>query len=938
MNKILDWKKYEECAIQTIAEGCVLLTNNNNVLPLNKTDKVSVFGRIQTNYYKSGTGSGGMVNVDKVYNIVEGLELKGVQINQELKKIYEDWEKENPYDAGIGWEGTKWSQKEMPLSSEVAQAAAAESDIAIVIIGRTAGEEKDNKAEKGSYYLSDEELMMMQEVRKAFKKMVVLLNVGNIIDMGFAESCKPDSIMYVWQGGMLGGLGTAQVLTGEVNPCGKLTDTIAKSLDDYPSSKNFGNPAANIYSEDIFVGYRYFETFAKDKVLFPFGFGLSYTNFNIESLQVKNNFEAKELSVKLKVSNCGKMAGKEVAQIYMKAPQGKLGKADKVLVDFEKTALLKAGQSESIDFIIPYYNFASYDDSGITKNKSCWLLEAGKYQLFAGSDVRSAKEIFTFNIEENLILTQCEEVMAPVKSFKRFHAEAEGSKNAIAAVNALSCADENINLIMEDSPSSTNDSLKVRLQKRPADLANKLTEKYRLEDVYNKKISMEDFVSLLSDEDLSCLIRGEGMGSSLVTAGTASAFGGVSPRLREEFGIPVCCCDDGPSGMRLDCGIKAFSLPNGTSIASTFNKELVKELYSFTGLELVSNKVENLLGPGMNIHRHPLNGRNFEYFSEDPYLTGQMGSAMVQGLQTAGVTGTIKHFCANNQETNRRAHNSIVSERALREIYLKGFEIAVKKGADSVMTTYGMVNGLYTAGNYDLCTTVLRKEWGFKGIVMTDWWADINTPGGKADNKNFAQMIGAQNDLYMVCPDGSKNTMGDNTLESLEKGKISRGELQRNAINICNFVMKSQAMQRLLNTQQKVEIINKKADESEITIDEVKFIPLGKELTYDLTYKESKAKTNFSLPFDVEYPGTYEVSLTASSDAGQVAQLPVTIFYQGIPMVSMVFNGSKGQDVSITQQLTLPERFSICRLYVGADGLKIKNIHLKYLNDNRKWW
>ena len=285
------------------------------------------------------------------------------------------------------------------------------------------------------------------------------------------------------------------------------------------------------------------------------------------------------------------------------------------------------------------------------------------------------------------------------------------------------------------------------------------------------------------------------MGSPRVTAGTASAFGGVADCLTD-MGIPAACCSDGPSGMRLDCGTKAFSLPNGTMIASTFNAPLVEELFEYMGLEMAANKVDTLLGPGMNIHRNPLNGRNFEYFSEDPYLTGTMAAAELRGMQKSGVTGTVKHFCANNKEANRRFLDSVVSERAVREIYLKGFEIAVKDGnADSIMTTYGKLNGLWTASNFDLNTTILREEWGFDGIVMTDWWANLGRRGFKEDNKDFASMTIAQNDLYMVCADGGNND--DNTLAALESGELNRGEIQRNAANICHFLLHTNAMKQI---------------------------------------------------------------------------------------------------------------------------------------------
>ena len=929
MAKILDWKKYEDCAQQAIAEGCVLV-ENNGVLPLKNDEKVSVFGRIQSSYYKSGTGSGGKVNVAKVYNIVDGLLEDGVKINENLQKIYADWEAKNPYDEGFGWGKERWSQDEMPLSAKIAGDATKESDVAIVIIGRTAGEEKDNSVKKGSYLLTDEEEKMIETVRAAFGKMVVLLNVGNIIDMTFVKKYKPDAVMYVWQGGMMGGLGTADVLTGKVSPCGHLTDTIAEDITDYPTHKYFGNPDENCYGEDIFCGYRYFETFAKDKVLYPFGYGLSYSDFEISCVKAQANQNCQNLTAEIEVRGKSKTAGKEVVQLYVQAPQGKLGKASRVLVDYAKTQNLTEGKSEKLNFEIPFYNFASFDDSGITGNKNSWILEEGEYKLFAGNNVRDAKEILCFNLEGTFILKQCEEACAPSRNFERMH-NADGK------------------LVMESVPLAQNDVCKRMSERKPKEINSVYSNKNQKNDLPVIKLAdvlkneeegrpsiLADFVAQFTDEDLACVIRGEGMGSSLVTPGTASAFGGVSPRLRDVFGLPACCCDDGPSGMRLDCGIKAFSLPNGTSLACTFNDDLITELYGFTALEMCANKVDNLLGPGMNIHRHPLNGRNFEYFSEDPLLTGKMAVAMLKGLHSGGVTGTIKHFAGNEQETNRHAVNSVVSQRALREIYLKGFEIAVKSGyADSVMTTYGILNGVYTAGNYDLVTTILREDWKFSGITMTDWWADISEPCKPEvhNQKNYAGMIKAQNDLYMVCSDGSKNADGDNTLESLENGSLSRAELQRSALNICNHVMHTQAMKRLLGTADEIQVINKPVCSDDVNLDDVEFTVIGDEVTIDLTYQECKAGANYILAFDVTKPGTYEVSLTGSSELNELAQLPCTIFTMGIPISSFTFNGTHGKPVTITKQLSFPNRFCVNRLFVADNGLKLLQLKVKYLND-----
>lgn len=919
--KTLDWNEYEKTARLCVAEGCVLL-ENNGVLPLKKNQKVSIFGRIQANYFKSGTGSGGKVNVDKVWNIGEALEKSGkVSVNKELENVYKKWIEKNPFDEGLGWGMEPWAQKEMPLSEKIVSDASAASDVALVMIGRTAGEDKDNSLTEGSYLLSEDEKNMLRLVRSGFDKMVVLLNVGNIIDMSFVDEFKPDAVMYIWQGGMVGCLGTADVLTGTVNPCGKLTDTIAYNMRDYPSDKWFGGENENFYCEDIFVGYRYFETFAKDKVRYPFGYGLSYSDFEILPKKFENCYDSKTVSLSVEVLNRGEVDGKEVVQVYVKCPNGKLGKAERVLVDFEKTSELKKSCSETISFEIPYYSFASFDDSGKEKSsENAWILESGEYVFYAGSDVRSACEIGRFCLENLLILQQCEQACAPVRSFERM------------------CRDENGNLFMEKVPLCTLDMREKRIKNLPAEISQVHTENFKLRDVLEKKVSMEDFVAQFTDDDLSCIIRGEGMGSSLVTAGTASAFGGVSPRLRETFGIPAVCCDDGPSGMRNDCGAKAFSLPNGTCLACTFNKSLVEKLYSFTGLEMCSCKVENLLGPGMNIHRHPLNGRNFEYFSEDPVVTGKIGLAMIKGLQSAGVTGTVKHFCANNQETRRHWQDSVVSQRALREIYLKGFEIAVRNGADSVMTTYGKLNGLYTSSSYDLNTVILRKEWGFKGIVMTDWWAFINEIGCEPDKSNFAAMVRAQNDLYMCCSDGSRNADGDNTLVSLQNGKLTRAELQRAAMNVCNHVMHTQAMARLIGTNETIEIINRPVSNDEANLDDVIFyvVEHDKPFEIDLSQKNSVAGTNYILSFDVRDIGTYRLTLFGSSELGELAQLPCSLFFQGIPTATFVFNGSNGKTVSITKDIACPTRFSTFRLFVSQNGLKLEKLKVEFVGKEYK--
>ena len=925
MKKTLDWNAYTDAARRANAEGCVLLENRNQTLPLAKGTKVSIFGRIQDHYYKSGTGSGGMVNVAKVYSIPDGIRENGdLTINEALHSIYEKWEEMHPYDEGIGWGEEPWSQAEMELSEEIVLDAAAVSDAAIVIIGRTAGEDKDASDTPGSYQLTDIEKDMLRKVRKGFSRMIVLLNVGAVIDMSWMDEGAADAVMYVWQGGMVGGLAVADLLTGRQTPSGRLTDTIAYHMEDYPSNEDFGGEEYNCYTEDIYVGYRYFETFAKEKVRYPFGYGLSYTKFEITCTDVRREAgkAAGKTVITVDVKNTGTYAGKEVVQIYGRAPQGALGKPSRVLLAYSKTELLKPDETETIVFEIRDDQLASYDDSGVTGHRSCFVLEAGTYAIYAGTNVRGAEEVVSFDIEGMIVVKQCREALAPVQAFKRIKPEIGEDGHAV--------------ITREDVPLATILPEERRNRELPEEIAQRvvsdeaLSQSIQLKDVVSGQASLEDFVAQLSDEDLSCIVRGEGMGSSLVTPGTASAFGGVSKRL-QAFGIPAVCCDDGPSGMRLDSGAKAFSLPNGTLIGCSYNPDMVEELYGYLGLEMISNKVDNLLGPGMNIHRHPLNGRNFEYFSEDPYLTGTIGMAQVRGLQSAGVTGTIKHFAGNNQEYNRRSYNSVISERALREIYLKGFEMVVTSGvADSIMTTYGALNGLFTSGQYDLNTAILREEWGYDGIVMSDWWADINERYQPKNKTNFAAMVRAQNDLYMVCPDGSKNANGDNTLEALAEDKVTRAELQRSAMNICRFAMHTEAMRRLMGEETEVEILNRPKYEDDFDADDVEFVELTDSMRIDLTYQESKANTNYVMAFDNQKPGIYEMTVVGSSPLTELAQIPCTLFYTGIPIASYTFHGTDGADMEITQDVRFMNRFVVLRLFVGKNGVNLKEIRLQY--------
>lgn len=914
----LNTQEYKRCAREVAANSCVLIKNEKNTLPLKKSDNIAIFGRSAFNYYKSGLGSGGLVNTRYVMGILDALKAcEQVNLNEELLQIYQGWIADNPFEHGVGWGKVPWSQKEMPLDRTMVKKARDKSDVALIIIGRTAGEDQDTKDEAGSYRLTDIEESMINNVTSVFEQVVVILNVGNIIDMSWVEKYNPSAVLYVWQGGQEGGRGVADVLTGQVVPSGKLSDTIAKNISDYPSTPYFGNDEVNFYKEDIYVGYRYFETFAKDKVLYPYGYGLSYTTFKIEG-QVTEVLSNK-ISIKVKVTNTGQVAGREVIQVYVEAPQGKLGKPARSLVAFAKTDTIQAGKSDTLDLVIDKYKMASYDDSGITGHKSCYVMEEGSYQFYLGYDVRKAKNIGSY-VERFTILEKLHEALAPVKQFERI-------KPLVASDGSYALSKESVPTRVVDIEKEIESELGKAI-----DFTGDVG--YKLKDVVEGKIDIDQFIAQLSDEDMACIVRGEGMCSPKVTPGTAAAFGGITQRLKD-YGIPVACCADGPSGIRIDCGTKAFSLPNGTAMACTFDVELIEDMSMNFGLEIRKNKVDVILAPGINIHRNPLNGRNFEYFSEDPLLTGAMAAAQIKGMAYAGVTGTLKHFVANNQEVGRRSADAIISERALREIYLKGFEIAVKAGgAYAVMTSYGPVNGLWTAGSYDLCTTILRNEWGFDGLVMTDWWAEANFEGEKSKTGNTASMIRAQNDVYMCVNDSEKNTENDNTIEMLNTGFITRWQLQRGTRNILKFIMRSPVMLYALGkiSQEELDEI-KEADQDETSYGDAKrYLLEGDELVIDASDMDTKSGSSavFALTFG-KY-GYYDISFRMKSDLDVLAQLSVSVFMDNQLKTTIAVQGSNGQLVEETDSIGAvigPNHY--LRLYFGQTGLDIETITIRLI-------
>lgn len=931
---VFDWDEYAVVARKAAAEGCVLLKNENDCLPIRKGEKVALFGRGQFNYYKSGTGSGGMVNAPYVIGIAEALKLAQesgeVVLDETVEAVYLEWLKDHPFDEGVGWAAEPWNQEEMVPDPEMVREAAARNDMAVIILARTAGEDKDNSDSEGSYRLTADEQAVLDTVSAAFSRVAVVLNVGNIIDMNWAAAPGIGAVLYAWQGGMEGGNGCADVLLGKETPSGKLADTIAYSIQDYPSTADFAQETETFYREDIYVGYRYFETFAKEKVQYPFGFGLSYTTFAVTDASMKQadlptimtDAKAAEtapfVTVSASVTNTGAVEGKEVLQLYLKKPQEKLGNPSRELVAFAKTKKLEPKEVQTLELSVSLMQLASYDEIGVYEASS-YVVEPGEYVFYLGCDVRSAEPVGRIRIDEAKVLCSCKQAMAPVQAFDRIRPVLTGAKECEEEV---ACKEGNDAIVSYEPVPLRGYDLKARIEAgRMADRPCTGDKGYRLSDVAEGKVSLETFLDQLEDLDLIHMSRGEGMCSPKVTPGTASAFGGVTDRL-VSFGIPTGCCADGPSGIRMDCGSLAFAMPNGTSMACSFNTELVEELYEMEGMDLRRNQIDSLLGPGINIHRNPLNGRNFEYFSEDPLLTGRMAVAQLKGMGKMGVTGTIKHFTANNQEYHRHYLSSVMSERALRQIYLKPYELAVKEGgAFSIMSSYGAVNGIWTAGNYDLLTTILRGEWGFDGIVMTDWWAQINEEGEEPARENTQFMIRAQNDIYMVTGNALQNTGGDHAEQGLADGTITRGDLLRNAANICRVLLKLPVMERAMGKTEEWEVRNQRGGFTEtITMQET--IDYEDGTVVDLSHADTSKGTCIILNLNTQKRGFYTIEMSLSSQSGELAQIPINIFMGSSLFETVTINGTGGavitKEIPLVVEVNLGARMRIAFGQGGA--------------------
>ena len=657
--------------------------------------------------------------------------------------------------------------------------ARAFADTAIVSISRFSGENWDRGAdfdpiaehkhvdqtpvrlsreifEQGDFYLSHAERAMLKQVAAAFSRVIVVLNIGGMIETArLADDPSISAVLLAWQGGMEGGLAAAELLMGEYSPSGKLCDTFARELADYPCAESFFDSDDYAeYAEDIYVGYRYFETIpgARDKVVYPFGYGLSYTAFSLTGHAVR--ISGGEVAASVRVCNAGDMPGREVVQVYVQAPQGLLGKPARVLAGYRKTRLLAPGEEELVIIRFPLETFASYDDMGRVQ-ASCWLLEKGEYVFHIGTSVRDtlpAPE--TLVLSEDRILAQLSRRLAPNSLSRRMLAD-----GSFESLPTAPCERPTTNLdFFESSPAVRAQAPIDRNKEKPLQLAQ----------VASGEITLDQFIDQLTDEDLAHLLGGQ------PNTGVADTFGVGNQPL---YGIPNIMTADGPAGLRVreDRGVVTTAFPCATLLACTWDPEIAYLVGEAGALEVKENNIGVWLTPGVCIHRNPLCGRNFEYYSEDPLLTGKQASALVRGIQSQRVAATPKHFALNNKETNRRNSDSRASERAIREIYIRQFEIIVREARPwSIMTSYNIINGQRASENAELLEHILRGEWGFDGMVTTDWWT-------LGDHEKEAA---AGNDLKMAAGHP------DRLLRALADGMLSRAALETAARNILTMILR----------------------------------------------------------------------------------------------------------------------------------------------------
>lgn len=745
-------------------EGMVLLKNENETLPLKHGTRVAVFGKAQADYVKGGGGSGD-TTVAYVRSLAQGLRIKQGEGKIEVFEPLERFYAEN-VSAQFAAGATPGKTREPILSDELVKQARAFTDTAILTICRFSGEDYDRTGQPhdGDYFLSFEEEHMVKKVLASFPRVAVVLNTGGMMDtLWFRDNPAVGAALLAWQGGMEGGLAAADILVGDVCPSGHLTDTFASSFEAYPSSANFAESRLYVeYQEDVFVGYRYFETIpgAAASVCYPFGYGLSYTTFALSDVRGGMN-GAGEIALSATVTNTGLCAGKYVLQAYVNPPKGRIAKPAAALVGFAKTRLLEPNESETLTVSFAPYAFATYDDEGAVR-KSAYVLEKGAYGFRVGENVRETVNVdYRYELDDDAILEQLSPKCAPTLLHRRMLAD--GSYREIACAPETPREDwRKLEGIPDEGqyPLENPDQIPGCAWIPPI--------KPQLIEVAEGDLTLDEFMSLLSDEDMARLLGGQ------PNRGVANTFGfGNLPT----YGVPNVMTADGPAGLRIkpECGVTTTAFPCATLLACTWNTEIVREIGAAGAREVHENGIGVWLTPAINIHRTPLCGRNFEYYSEDPLVAGEMAAAMVEGIQSEGVGASLKHFACNNKETNRKDCDSRLSERALREIYLKEFELCVKKAQPlTVMSSYNLVNGLWVSQNRELLTDILRGEWGFKGMVTTDWYTHA---------PQYTE-IAAGNDVKMGCGDPA------HVLQMMREGRLKRENVVVSVRRLLEMILK----------------------------------------------------------------------------------------------------------------------------------------------------
>ena len=768
-------------------EGMVLLKNRGDILPLKKGTRVALFGKATFDYVKGGGGSGD-VTVAYIRNLYEGLKMQKdvVSIFEPLCDYYRK-DVERQYAQG----SVPGMTIEPEVPQELLDEAKAYADTAVISICRFSGEGWDRKSivdsdnknmgegeldmavrsskifANGDFCLSAQEAAMVETVKKNFSKVVVVMNVGGMVDTSwFVREDAIGAVLMAWQGGLEGGLAAAELLVGKGNPSGKLSDTFAQTLEDYPSTGDFHESRDYVnYTEDIYVGYRYFETVpgADQKVNYPFGFGLSYTTFQTDVLSAEE--KDGQVRIQVQITNTGSRDGKEVVQVYFEAPQGRLGKPKRQLIAFAKTRSLRPGESQRLYLSFEIRDMASYDDTGKVQ-KAAYVLEKGDYFFHVGTSVRDTVRLdYVYQVKEDTVTEQLESRLTPSELPRRML-----SDGSYEEVPQREGNDPNANEL-ERMPEDMMEGYVPAV--RPRDRYQLWREPYKkgahiFKEVAEGKLTPEEFLAQLTDEETAQLLGGQ------PNTGVANTFGyGNLP----EYGVPSVMTADGPAGLRIapECGVTTTCWPCSTLLACSWNPEIVEAVGLAGGAEVKENNIAMWLTPAVNIHRSPLCGRNFEYYSEDPYLAGKLASAMVRGIQANHIGATVKHFALNNKETNRKNSDSRVSERAAREIYLKAFEIIVREAKPwSIMTSYNIINGHRASENADLLEGILRREWGFEGCITTDWW----TCG------EHYKEVKAGNDIKMGCG------YPERLLEALEKGCLTRKEMDACALRVLKLILK----------------------------------------------------------------------------------------------------------------------------------------------------